>query len=398
VFETFDIAPSDPILGLNEAFAADPNPRKINLGVGVYKDASGKTPVLDCVVEAQKRMLASQTSMSYLGISGSNQYAEVVGQLMFGPKHPVVVERRAATAHTPGGTGALRVAADFLHKMLPKSKVWISAPTWPNHPSIFAVAGVATETYPYFNAATNGLDFDALLAAIEKMPAGDVLLLHGCCHNPTGVDPSPDQWKQIAAAVARRRLLPLLDFAYQGFGQGLSEDAAGLRELCEATGEVLVCSSFSKNFGLYSQRVGAMTVVAADADAAMRAMGHVKMCIRSNYSNPPEHGGALDATILSDEALTRQWHHELTAMRERIASMRRLFVAGLAQRGAGRDFSFIARQNGMFSFSGLTKDEVERLRREDSIYIVGSGRINVAGMTEENMPAICDAVARVVAQ
>lgn len=396
MFESIALAPNDPILGLNDAFAKDTNPAKINLGVGVFQDASGKTPILASVKEAERRLLAGETSKGYLAISGSPQYAKLVGKLVFGADHPAIAEGRVATAHTPGGTGGLRVAADFIKQNLAAAKVWMSDPTWPNHPSIFRAAGLETATYPYFDAATNGLAFDKLLAALREIPQGDVVLLHGCCHNPTGVDPTVEQWTKIGDVIAERGLLPLVDFAYQGFGTGLAEDAAGLRALLRPGMEMLVVSSFSKNFGLYNERVGALSLVAKSPEAAQAAFSQIKVCIRSNYSNPPCHGAAIVSTILADEALCKQWGQELAGMRDRINLMRKKFVATLAAKGIDRDFSFIERQRGMFSFSGLKPDQVERLKKEFAIYAVGSGRINVAGMTEANMAPLCSAIATVL--
>lgn len=396
MFESIPLAPADPILGLNEAFAKDPNPEKINLGVGVFQDASGKTPILASVKEAERRLLEGESSKGYLAITGSPQYAQAVGKLVFGAEHPALKEGRVATAQTPGGTGGLRVAADFIKQCFPAAKVWMSEPTWPNHPSVYRAAGLEVATYPYFDPATNGLAFDKLLAALRGIPKGDAVLLHGCCHNPTGVDPTVEQWAAIADVLEERGLLPLVDFAYQGFGTGLAEDAAGLRTLLRPGMELLVVSSFSKNFGLYNERVGAMSLVARTPEAAQAAFSQVKVCIRSNYSNPPCHGAAIVSTILSDPALAAQWERELAAMRDRINAMRTLFVQTLAAKGIGRDFSFIERQRGMFSFSGLSRDQVERLKTEFAIYAVGSGRINVAGMTEANMDRLCTAIAAVL--
>ncbi len=396
MFESIALAPSDPILGLNDAFAKDANPEKINLGVGVFQDASGTTPILACVKEAERRLVAGETSKGYLAISGSPQYGRQVAKLVFGADHPAVAEGRVATAHTPGGTGGLRVAADFIKHNFPVAKIWMSEPTWPNHPTVSRAAGVETATYPYFDAATNGLAFDKLLAAMREIPQGDVLLLHGCCHNPTGVDPTAEQWSAIADVVDQRGLLPLVDFAYQGFGTSIVEDAAGLRALLDTGVELLVVSSFSKNFGLYNERVGALSLVARSAAAAAAVLSQVKVCIRANYSNPPSHGAAIVATILADAALTAQWQQELAAMRDRINAMRKLFVETLAAKGIDRDFSFISQQRGMFSFSGLTREQVERLKSDYAIYAVGSGRINVAGMTESNMDRLCAAIAAVL--
>ena len=396
MFKTLEMAPPDPILGLTAAFKEDTNPNKINLGAGVYKDAQGNTPIFASVKKAEERILASQTSKSYLPIDGPPEYAGAVQELLFGSDHPILTDSRAATVQTPGGTGGLRVAGDFIHQRFPESKIWLSEPTWANHPKIFAAAGLQVKSYPYFEVATNTLLFEQMLTAIEQIPAGDVILLHGCCHNPTGVDLTPEQWRQIADVVLRRGLLPLIDFAYQGLGDGLREDAAGLLAFSQPGVELLVAGSFSKNFGLYQERIGALTAVAADADAAARALSHLKVAIRTNYSNPPAHGSAIVTEVLSDPALYSQWEEEVAGMRSRINGMRRLFVDSLKAKGVDRDFSFIVRQRGMFSFSGLTPEQVETLRQQHSIYIVNSGRINVAGMTEANMDTLCAAIASVL--
>ena len=394
MFESLDMAPPDPILGLTEAFQKDPNPAKINLTVGVYKDAAGNTPILDCVKKAEARILKAETSKSYKPISGAPEFAAAVQELLFGRDHEIVSLSRAATGHAPGGTGALRVAGNYLKAHFPSSSIWVSDPTWANHAAIFRAAGMEVKTYPYFDRAGNCLDFGRLLGALEKIPAGDVVLLHGCCHNPTGVDPRVDEWARIGDVLAERKILPLVDFAYQGFAEGLEEDALGLRELCRPGCELIVCSSFSKNFGLYNERVGAVTIVAATSDVRDAVLSHLKVGIRANYSNPPAHGGEIVTTILGDPALRSDWTRELQGMRDRINGVRILLVETLAAQGVDR--SFIRDQKGMFSFSGLDKDQVNTLREKHSIYIVGSGRINVAGMTEKNIGPLCDAIAGVV--
>ncbi len=396
MFERITPAPPDAILGLTVAFRNDPNPNKINLGVGVYKDAQGRTPVLHSVKRAEARILETEATKSYLDIDGSPAYAAAVQELLFGAGHEALASKRAVTAQTPGGTGALRVAADFIARVLPGRRVWISDPTWPNHPSIFRAAGLEVATYPYFDAARNGVNFEQMVATVAQIPAGDVLLLHGCCHNPTGSDLTPAQWSQIADLVAERKLLPLIDFAYQGFADGLREDAAGLLAMARPGCELLVASSFSKNFGLYNERIGALTVVAATESAAQSALSHVKQAIRANYSNPPAHGAAIVTTVLSDPDLRAEWEGEVAEMRERINTMRHLFVETLNEKGVARDFSFIARQRGMFSFSGLNAAQVQALRDRYGIYVVGGGRINVAGMTEANMDYLCAAIADVL--
>lgn len=400
MFQSLQPAPIDPILGLTDAFKADPNPEKINLGVGVYQDESGVTPVLPSVIEATARVAANEKTKSYLPIPGAPEYAAAVQRLLFGAEDEIVTGRRACTAHTPGGTGALRVTGDFLKQNLPGAKLWLTNPTWANHPAIFAAAGVETGSLPYFDPATNGLDFDSFHAALKELPAGDVVLLHGCCHNPSGIDPTSEQWKPIADTLAVRGVLPILDFAYQGFGDGVQEDAGGLREFCRAGAELIVCSSFSKNFGLYRERVGAVTFVSADAETRATVESQMKRVIRTIYSNPPAHGAALVSTILDDAPLAAQWEAELAEMRNRINGMRTLLVeklaAAFAERGGSAgDYSFIQQQKGMFSFSGLTKDQVAKLRDEHAIYIVGSGRINVAGVSEKNVDRLCAAIAAV---
>ena len=396
MLETIQPAPPDAILGLTDAYQKDSNPNKVNLGVGVYKDANGRTPILDSVKEAERRILDDETTKSYLPIDGAPAYAVETRRLLFGDGHALVDNGRAVTAQTPGGTGALRVAADFIAANLPGSTVWVSNPTWANHPNIFEAAGLSVNSYPYFDVETNGVRFGDMLTALRTIPANDVVLLHACCHNPTGVDLSEAQWAEVAETLSTRGLLPLLDFAYQGFGDGLREDAAGLLTLAEQVPEFLVANSFSKNFGLYRERIGALTVVAENSEAAQAALSHVKQRIRANYSNPPAHGSAIVTTILTDAELRAQWEGEVTQMRNRIQEMRDLFVETLNEKGVERDFSFIARQRGMFSYSGLTKEQVERLRKRHGVYIVGSGRINVAGMTAENMDYLCEAIADVL--
>jgi aspartate/tyrosine/aromatic aminotransferase len=396
MFEQIQPAPRDPILGLSEAFREDPNPRKINLSVGVYQDSTGKTPILESVRQAGKLVLERQKSMSYLPIPGSPAYAAAVQRLICGEGHEVETSGRAATSHTPGGTGALRVAADLIHQQMPQATVWLTQPTWPNHPQIFAAAGVPTKTFPYFDAKTNSLAFDEALAGIQKIPAGDVVLLHGCCHNPTGIDPTAEEWKKLADAVYARGLLPLLDFAYQGFADGIREDASGLLAFTRPGAELIVCSSFSKNFGLYCERVGALTIVAKDKAAAETVQSQVKAVIRANYSNPPAHGAELVTTVLGDPQLRSRWEQEVAQMRDRINGMRALLVKTLKAQGVPGDYSFITRQRGMFSFSGLTPQHVETLKQKYAIYIVGSGRINVAGITEQNVGPLCEAIADVV--
>lgn len=395
-FSQVEMAPPDSILGLTEAFKKETNPNKINLSVGVYKDEKGTTPILATVKAAEKQLLENEKTKSYLSIEGSKEYGDAVQELLFGAGHAILTGHRAVTAHTPGGTGGLRVGADFIKGAFPSATVWMSDPTWPNHPNVFEAAGLAVKKYPYFDAAGNCLKEEAMLAALAGVAEGDVVLVHGCCHNPTGIDPTIEQWASISKVIAERGAIPFVDFAYQGFAESIEADAAGLRLLCEKNPDLLIASSFSKNFGLYNERVGALTVVGADSDAAERALSQVKARVRANYSNPPSHGAAIVSTILRDAGLRTDWEREVQEMRERIHAMRSLFVETLKAKGVQKDFSFLQDQRGMFSFSGLTPDHVERLKKEFGIYIVGSGRINVAGMTRANMDALCEAVAKVL--
>lgn len=396
MFSTLQPAPPDAILGITEAFKKDPNPRKINLSVGVYQDATGKTPVLRSVKKAEERLLREETSKSYMPIDGAPEYAAAVKRLLFGAEHEFTINGRAVTAHTPGGTGALRVAADFIKQINPKAAVWLSGPTWPNHPGVFQAACLAVKTYPYYNADRQDLDFPAMTAALDQVPEGDIVLFHGCCHNPSGLDPSPAQWASLADLATKRRFIPFFDFAYQGFADGIDADAAGLRLFLEKCNELFIASSFSKNFGLYNERVGALTIIAEDADRAAAAQSHVKRTIRSNYSNPPAHGGLVVTRILADPELRAEWEREVGEMRDRINGIRKQFVDTLKAKGVKRDFSFLARQRGMFSFSGLTREQVLRLRDEYAIYIVENGRINVAGITPANLDLLCEAIRAVV--
>jgi len=396
MFETLQPAPPDAILGLTEAFRNDSNPDKINLGVGVYQDANGTTPILDCVKEAEQRLLQDESTKSYLPINGSPQYGEQVRRLLFGDGHEVLLDGRAVTGHCPGGTGAVRVAADFIKTSFPDATIWMSKPTWANHPNIFDAAGLPQNHYAYFDKENNCLDFDAMIADLNKIPAGDAVLLHGACHNPSGIDPTVEQWKKIADVIYDRSLLPLVDFAYQGFADGLREDAAGVLEMCRPGCNLLIASSFSKNFGLYRERVGALTAVCSSSETAEVILSHLKKTARANYSNPPAHGAAIVATVLGDQSLYGAWEEEVAVMRDRINGMRRLFVETMKTKTPQRDFSFITAQRGMFSFSGLTPLQVDELKNRYSIYIVRSGRINVAGMTEANIEYLCDAVASVL--
>lgn len=398
MFNGITAAPPDSILGLTDAFKKDPNPRKVNLGVGVFKDDTGATPILKSVKAAEEILLKSATTKSYMPIAGDPAYGQLVQEMVLGAGHAAIAAGRVRTAHTPGGTAALRVGADFLKKVVPGATVWVSAPTWANHKGVFASAGFKVADYPYYDPATKGLAFEAMKAALAKVPAGDIVLLHACCHNPTGVDLSAAQWAEVAAMAAAGQWLPFVDFAYQGYGTGLEEDREGVLALLKAVPELIISSSFSKNFGLYQDRTGALTLVAGDAATAAAAFSNVEIAIRVNYSNPPAHGGLIVSTILKDAALRQQWQAELTGMREHIAAVRHSFVEALKRHGVAGDFSFIIRQKGMFSFSGLTDAQVKWLRDQKGVYVVAGGRINVAGITKQNVDYLCAAIAEAMKQ
>lgn len=395
MFESMDKAPADPIMGITELYNTDTNPNKINLSMGVFKDEQGNTPLLDCVKEAEAKIYATEDTKAYSAIEGFSSFNDAVLPLIFGTKHEAVTSGRAATIHTPGGSGALRVVADFLYKLSASKIIWVSDPTWVNHINIFETAGLQVKRYPYFDRATNGLAFDTMMSALKDIPSGDTVLFHGCCHNPTGVDPSNDQWQQISNLVHGNGLLPLLDFAYQGFAEGIREDGEGPLKLVQPGKETLICGSFSKNFALYNERTGSLTAVAADAAAVNVATSQIKSVIRAIYSSPPAHGGIIVSTILNDPDLRTQWESELKQMRERIQNMRQLLAETLTAKGVPGDHSFITRQRGMFSFSGLNPTQVEQLKNDHSVYIVGNGRINVAAITPDNCDALCEAIANV---
>ncbi len=391
-FDNVSPAPADPILSLTEAFKTDPRPEKINLSVGVFVDDTGRTPILESVRKAEQRILETSTSKSYLPMTGSPQFAQLTQQLCFGSELASQLSDRLVTLQSPGGTGALRVSADFIAKNLEAKNIWMSSPTWANHHGIFAAAGNAIESYPYFDSATNDLNYPAFIEAISNIPADDIVVLHGCCHNPTGVDLNEEQWQEVAQIAASKGWIPLIDFAYQGFRSGLESDAAGARIFAQAGLPLIVAQSFSKNLGLYQDRVGALHVVADDADSAAKVISQLKISVRVNYSNPPAHGGAVVTTVLSDDALRQQWHGELDVMRRRIAGIRENFVDALASAGLPKDYSFLKRQNGMFSFTGLSKEQALALREQHAVYIVNSGRINVAGITTANLDRLVAAL------
>ena len=395
-FDKIEAAPADPILGLGEAFKAETRSNKVNLGIGVYKDAKGNTPIPKAVKEAETRLLANENSKNYLTIDGVAAYNAETQKLLFGADSEIIASKRAKTAQSLGGTGALRIAAEFVKRQTGAKNVWISAPTWPNHNAIFKAVGINIRDYRYYDKASHGLDWDGLIADLSQAEAGDVVLLHGCCHNPTGIDPTPEQWETLAKMSAEKGWLPLFDFAYQGFAHGLEEDAYGLRAFAKLNKELLVASSYSKNFGMYNERVGAFTLVAEDEATAARAHSQVKTIIRTLYSNPASHGANTIALVLKNDDLKAQWIAELDEMRGRIKAMRQKFVELLKAKGASQDFDFIIEQNGMFSFSGLTPEQVDRLKNEFAIYAVRSGRINVAGITDDNIDYLCESIVKVL--
>ncbi|MCQ4347233.1 aspartate/tyrosine/aromatic aminotransferase [Pseudomonas stutzeri] len=393
-FQSVARVPGDPILGLMEAFRADPSPAKLDLGVGVYKDAAGRTPIMAAVKQAEQRLLSSETTKGYTGGHGDAEFGEQLLRLVLGQDSPLLAGQRAGTTQTPGGTGALRLSADFLAHCLPGRGIWLSDPTWPIHETIFAEAGLRVGHYPYVGEG-NRLDVAAMLAALERVPSGDVVLLHACCHNPTGFDLSRDDWRKVLEIVRRRELLPLIDFAYQGFGDGLEEDAWAVRLFAAELPELLITSSCSKNFGLYRERTGALIVCAADHAKLLDVRSQLASLARNLWSTPPAHGAAVVATILGDPLLSVQWQSELEAMRERVLRLRHGLVEALQPFGLAERFAHIAVQRGMFSYTGLDPEQVRRLRAESSVYLVGSGRANVAGLDEQRLGELAAAIARV---
>ncbi|MBC8057523.1 MAG: aspartate/tyrosine/aromatic aminotransferase [Rhizobiales bacterium] len=397
LFAAVEMAPRDPILGLNEQYNADPNPAKVNLGVGVYFDDNGKLPLLQCVQAAEKMMMEAPKARGYLPIDGIAAYDKAVQALVFGSDSEAVKAGRIATVQAVGGTGGLKVGADFLKRMNAGAKVLISDPSWENHRALFEGAGFAVESYPYYDAAKRGVDFDGMLAALDRAAAGTIVVLHACCHNPTGYDITQGEWARVIATVKARGLVPFLDMAYQGFGEGIAEDGAVVGLFMAAELGFFVATSFSKSFSLYGERVGALSVVCETKDETDRVLSQLKRVIRSNYSNPPTHGAQVVALVLTTPSLRAMWEGELAAMRVRIKEMRVALQAKLEAAGLNRDFSFITHQKGMFSYSGLTKPQMERLRSEFGIYGVDSGRICVAALNTKNIDATVAAIAKVSA-
>jgi aromatic-amino-acid transaminase len=391
-----EMAPKDPILGVTETYVADPNPNKVNLGVGVYYDDNGKVPLLECVRRAEEARVKSGAPKAYLPIDGIAAYDRAVQELVFGSGSTVIKEKRIVTVQALGGTGGLKIGADFLKQISPGATVWISDPSWENHRALFEAAGFPVREYPYYDAATHGLKFEAMLAALKKMPAGAIAVLHSCCHNPTGVDLTPAQWKQVLEVVQQRGIVPFLDLAYQGFADGADADAYAPRLFAESTQPVFLSSSFSKSFSLYGERTGAFSLVTGSSDESARVLSNLKRIVRTNYSNPPTHGSDLVARILADPALRKLWEAELGAMRDRIKAMRKALVDGIHKRVPGADFSFVLQQRGLFSYSGLGREQVLRLRSENSIYTIETGRICVAALTTKNIDYVADAIAKVI--
>ena len=397
LFAAVEMAPRDPILGLNEQFNADPNPAKVNLGVGVYFDETGKLPLLKCVQEAEKMMMEAPKARGYLPIDGIAVYDKAVQGLVFGAESEAVKAGRIATVQALGGTGGLKIGADLLKRLSPSAKVLISDPSWENHRALFESAGFPVESYAYYDAARRGVDFDAMLAALDGAAQGSIVVLHACCHNPTGYDISLDQWAQVIKTVAARGLVPFLDMAYQGFGEGIKEDGAVVGLFMAAGLDFFVATSFSKSFSLYGERVGALSVVCGSKDEAERVLSQLKRVIRTNYSNPPTHGAQVVALVLTTPSLRAVWEEELAGMRVRIKQMRVALQDKLGAAGVKQDMSFITRQKGMFSYSGLGKEQMQRLRSEFGIYGVDSGRICVAALNSKNIDATVAAIVQVSA-
>ncbi|VCU70340.1 Aromatic-amino-acid aminotransferase [Pigmentiphaga humi] len=397
LFAAVELAPRDPILGLTEQFNADTRSNKVNLGVGVYYNDEGRIPLLKAVRKAELARIEAAAARGYLPIEGLAGYNRAVQELLLGAGSPLIAQGRVLTTQALGGTGALKIGADFLKRLAPSAKVAISDPSWENHRALFEYAGYEVVNYPYYDAATHGVNFAGMLAALESYPAGTVVVLHACCHNPTGVDLSGEQWAKVVEVVKARGLVPFLDIAYQGFGDGIDADATAVRQFADAGLDFLVSSSFSKSFSLYGERVGALSLVAADKDESARVLSQLKRVIRTNYSNPPTHGGTVVATVLTSPELRAEWESELGEMRDRIRAMRGALVEKLKARGVARDFSFVLKQRGMFSYSGLTAAQVDRLREEHGVYAISTGRICVAALNSRNIDAVADGIAAVLA-
>ena len=396
LFTAVEMAPRDPILGITEQFLTDPNPSKVNLGVGVYYDENGKLPLLKCVRAAEKVMMDTPTARGYLPIDGIAAYDAAVKSLVFGADAELVSSGRVATVQAVGGTGGLKIGADFLKKMSPNATVMISDPSWENHQALFTNAGFNVESYPYYDAANRSVNFSGMLQGLDTAPPGTIVLLHACCHNPTGYDITADQWDQVVAKCKERQLTPFLDMAYQGFGHGIAEDGAAVQKFAAAGMSFLVSTSFSKSFSLYGERVGALSVLCESKDEASRVLSQLKIAIRTNYSSPPTHGGAVVAAVMGNPELRAMWEQELGEMRVRIKAMRQKLVDGLKAAGVQQDMSFITRQIGMFSYSGLRKDQMVRLRDEFSVFGTDTGRMCVAALNSKNIDYVCASIAKVI--
>ncbi|MFM1859632.1 MAG: hypothetical protein RL133_1132 [Pseudomonadota bacterium] len=396
LFAHLEQAPRDPILGLTEAFVADTRTEKVNLGVGVYYDDQGKLPLLNCVKTAEANRIATSPARGYQPIEGAAAYNKAVQTLLFGAEHPLLAAQRVVTIEALGGTGALKVGADLLRRFFPQASVAISDPSWENHRALFEAAGFAVSNYAYYDPSTRGVNVSGMLQSLKDLPDQTIVVLHACCHNPTGADLTPDDWDQVIAVLNEKHHIPFLDMAYQGFGDGIAQDALSLNKLAATDRPFLVSSSFSKSFSLYGERVGALSVVTSSAEESVRVMSQVKRTIRTNYSNPPTHGGAVVAAVLSSPELRAGWEQELGAMRERIKAMRQGLLKGLQAEGVKTDFSFVTQQRGMFSYTGLTEAQVTRLREEFAVYAINTGRVCIAALNTQNLPRVCKAIAAVL--
>ena len=396
IFSAVEMAPRDPILGLNEAFNADARATKVNLGVGVYFDDNGKIPLLNAVKVAEKARLESMPSRGYQPIDGIAAYNQAVQDMLFGKESPLLAEGKVVTTQALGGTGALKVGADYLKHLLPEANVYISDPSWENHRSIFENAGFKVDVYPYYDTATRGVNFAAMKSCLNTLPAGSIIVLHACCHNPTGADLSEAQWREVIEVIQARGLVPFIDMAYQGFADGIKEDALALNLFVGSGLQFFVSTSYSKSFSLYGERVGALSVVTASKDESVRVLSQIKRVIRSNYSNPPIHGGAIVAAVLASPELRQMWEAELVEMRERIKTMRTSLVESLKAKGVAQDFSFVIKQRGMFSYTGLTAEQVARMQSEFGVYAVNTGRVCIAAMNSKNIDYVAEAIAAVL--
>ena len=397
MFESLRAVPADPILNLSVLYRQDTNPNKVDLGVGVYKDETGHTAIMKAVSRAEERLLVEEDTKAYVGMAGSKRFCDLLAQVTLGADHQVLTDKRVAVAQTPGGSGALRVLAEFINVAKPGATVWVGNPTWANHIPVMQSAGLTIKQYPYYNSETHDVDFDAMMATLETEPeAGDVVLLHGCCHNPSGADLTIEQWQATADLIKAKGLLPYVDIAYQGLGEGMDEDAAGLRLMANTVPEMVIASSCSKNFGLYRERTGTAMIIASTEQQANLSQSQMNSVIRSNYSMPPSHGALVVETILADPKLKQMWRNELKTMRKRIKDLRSQLVDAIKAEGVEQDFSFIERQKGMFSFLGVNAEQVDQLVNKHSVYLVSSSRINLAGLNQHNIAYVAKSIAAVL--